>query len=107
MSEARSMLSQIPGGCSYYDVPTRLARPFHGREDVLAQVYQCLTGDSNSRVVVIQAMGGQGKSQVALEYCRRKQKDGFSAIFWIDTSSENTIQGSFWSIYERIKSLDL
>lgn len=34
-------------------------------------------------------MGGQGKSQVALEYCRRS-KSNCRGIFWINATSEAT-----------------
>jgi tetratricopeptide (TPR) repeat protein len=49
-------------------------------------------------------MGGQGKSQVALEYCRITKGNPFSAIFWVDASSESTAQKSFEVISERLKT---
>jgi hypothetical protein len=49
-------------------------------------------------------MGGQGKSQVALEYCRITKGNPFSAIFWVDASSESTVQKSFEAISERLKT---
>ena len=48
-------------------------------------------------------MGGQGKSQVALEYCHRRKDRPYSAIFWVDATTEDRIEGSFHSISERIK----
>ena len=48
-------------------------------------------------------MGGQGKSQVALEYCRRKKDNPYSAIFWVDATTENSLKRSFQSISECIK----
>ncbi len=48
-------------------------------------------------------MGGQGKSQVALEYCRRKKDSPYSAIFWVDATTENSLKRSFQSISECIK----
>ena len=92
---------------TYYNVPNRLARPFLGRENVLARIDRGLSKTSSPRVVVVQGMGGQGKSQIALEYCRRKQKDSFSAIFWLDASSESSIRRSFAEISEYIKPPDL
>ena len=49
-------------------------------------------------------MGGQGKSQVALEYCRRKKDSPYSAIFWVDATTESSVKGSFQSISERIRA---
>jgi tetratricopeptide (TPR) repeat protein len=49
-------------------------------------------------------MGGQGKSQVALKYCHIAKGNPFSAIFWVDASSESTVQKSFEVISERIKT---
>lgn len=41
-------------------------------------------------------MGGCGKTQVALEYCRRGQNEKwFSAIFWFDASSPTSMAQSF------------
>ena len=48
-------------------------------------------------------MGGQGKSQVALEYCHRKKDNPYSAIFWVDATTEDTVKASIQSISERIK----
>ncbi len=48
-------------------------------------------------------MGGQGKSQIALEYCHRKKTTLFPAIFWVDATTEDSIKGSFWIISEEIK----
>ena len=48
-------------------------------------------------------MGGQGKSQIALEYCHRKRDILYSAIFWIDATTEDSVKGSFQAISEQIK----
>ena len=48
-------------------------------------------------------MGGQGKTQVALEYCHRKKNNPYSAIFWVDATTQDRVEGSFQSISERIK----
>src|SRR5258708_3892268 len=40
-------------------------------------------------------MGGAGKTQLALEYCRRmKDSKRLRAIFWLDASSRNTLYSS-------------
>lgn len=82
---------------SYYEVPNRRVGGFVGREDILRKIDEALFGKSGPHYVVLQGIGGQGKSQVALEYCRRKKDNSYSAI------SKDTAKGSFQSISERIK----
>lgn len=49
-----------------------------------------------SAIAILHGMGGCGKSQVALEYCRLGQNEKwFSGIFWFDASSPTTIAQSF------------
>ena len=55
-------------------------------------------------VLVLQAMGGQGKSQIALEYCRRS-RSRFQAIFWIDATSDASVQGGFERIAKKFDPL--
>jgi tetratricopeptide (TPR) repeat protein len=49
-------------------------------------------------------MGGQGKTQVALEYCRQAKNNAVRAIFWVDANSEISVKKSFESISESIKA---
>ena len=94
--------TQIP---SYYEVPTRRVDGFVGREDILQRVDKALSESDGSgpRYAVLQGIGGQGKSQVALEYCRRKKENPYSAIFWVDATTETSVKGSLQSISECIK----
>lgn len=59
---------------------------------------------SSPRIAVLQGMGGQGKSQVALEYCYRRKTTLYSAIYWVDASSEDSTKESFCAISEEIKN---
>jgi tetratricopeptide (TPR) repeat protein len=52
--------------------------------------------------VVLRGLGGQGKTQISLEYCRRA-KGQVRAIFWIDASSESTTKQSIESIAQHIQ----
>ncbi len=88
---------------SYYEVPNRRVDGFVGREDVLQRIDKALSNGSGPHYAVLQGMGGQGKSQVALEYCRRKKDSPYSAIFWVDATTESSVKGSFQSISECIK----
>ena len=88
----------------YYEVPNRRIHSFVGREDIISRIDQAFSAGQGPRIAVLQGMGGQGKSQVALEYCHRKKNSPYSAIFWVDATNEDTTIGSFQSISERIKS---
>jgi hypothetical protein len=89
---------------SFFEVPNRRARQFIGREDVLERIEKGLSSGEGPRVVVLRGLGGQGKTQVALEYCRRARTHGVQAIFWIDANSESTVKQSFQAIAGRIKN---
>jgi hypothetical protein len=63
-------------GCSanaegYFNVSNRVSRHFGGREDVLQKLQGFQQLDSPvSKVVVIHGLGGQGKSQLVMQYCQ-------------------------------------
>ncbi len=88
---------------SYYEVPNRRVGGFVGREDILQKIDEALFGKSVPHYAVLQGIGGQGKSQVALEYCHRKKDNPYSAIFWVDATTEDTVKRSFQSMSERIE----
>jgi hypothetical protein len=83
---------------SYFEVPNRRVFRFFGREDIISKIDRAFSAGPGPRVAVVQGMGGQGKSQVAMEYCHQKKDDPFSAIFWIDAASENSVIRTFISI---------
>jgi len=58
-------------------------------------------GSKTPRVVVLCGMGGQGKSQLALEYCHREETT-YRGLFWINASSEATTLQSFSNIAEEL-----
>ncbi len=87
----------------YYEVPNRRVNSFVGRENILQKIDEVLSDGSGPHYAVLQGMGGQGKTQVALEYCRRKKNNPYSAIFWVDATTQDRVEGSFQSISERIK----
>lgn len=68
---------------SYYEVPSRRVGGSVGRENILQRIDERLSDGLGPRVAVLQGMGGQGKSQVALEYCHRKKDNPYSAIFLV------------------------
>ena len=64
---------------------------------------EVLSDGPGPHYAVLQGIGGQGKSQVALEYCHRKKDNPYSAIFWVDATTKTAAKESFQSISERIR----
>ncbi|EDN99634.1 hypothetical protein SS1G_02492 [Sclerotinia sclerotiorum 1980 UF-70] len=52
---------------SHFIVPNRRVNGFIGREDILDKIEKGLSSESQSRVVVLRGLGGQGKTQIALD----------------------------------------
>jgi hypothetical protein len=57
-------------------------------------------------VVVVHGMGGIGKTQLAVEFSR-KHHQHFSAVFWLDGSSETSLKQSFVGMMKRISRSEL
>jgi hypothetical protein len=54
-------------------------------------------------IVVLLGMGGAGKSQLALEWCRRmRETRKFKAIFWLDASSRPTLHHAMDTVAKNI-----
>lgn len=88
-----------------YHVPSVQVSRFVGRESALEEMSQKLgppLGPAASpRVAVVLGMGGLGKTQFVLEYCRRAfTSQRFSAVFWADASTPTALSHSFASISE-------
>lgn len=58
------------------------------------------------QIVVIQGLGGQGKTQIALEFCRSQKSGEIRGIFWVFAQSESTVKDSFKKIAHEIKTAD-
>ncbi|KAJ8063067.1 hypothetical protein OCU04_008309 [Sclerotinia nivalis] len=89
---------------THFIVPNRRVSGFIGREDILERIEKGLSSESESRVVVLRGLGGQGKTQIALEYCHRARKNNIRSIFWVDATSANTTKKDFDAIWGHIKS---
>jgi tetratricopeptide (TPR) repeat protein len=69
----------------------------------IEEFYQNTEKTTAYKLVVLRGMGGCGKSQLALDFCQRGHVDGrFTAIFWIDASSPNTVAQSYAIIAQAI-----
>jgi hypothetical protein len=96
---------------TYFVVPTHRVKDLIGREEELRQIGSYFHHQiDRPRILVLHAMGGQGKSQIALEYCRQAQKI-YRGVFWIHSSSASTAVQSLVSIAQEldgsaVKALD-
>jgi len=92
---------------AYYDIPSLQVSHFVARVELLKEIeasFANTTGNTRRpKTVVLRGMGGQGKSQLALEYCRVAKTSGrFQAIFWIDASSPHTVFRGFEMVAAKI-----
>jgi adenylylsulfate kinase-like enzyme len=78
---------------------------FSGRQQLIEKLQTFLLKPQGQygkpNVAVLQALGGQGKSQIALELCRRLKKD-CRGIFWLDATSEATLERDFEGLAENL-----
>ncbi|PQE21684.1 Kinesin light chain protein [Rutstroemia sp. NJR-2017a WRK4] len=85
-----------------FDVPQTRLSHFVGREDILERIQNVTkTSAINPSVAVLTGVGGQGKTQISLEYCYRFSHV-FKGVFWIDASSEASASRSYERILKRI-----
>ena len=78
------------------------------RVELLEKIEKSFTTTKNAscqNIVVLLGMGGQGKTQLALKYCRvAKLSRRFQAFFWVDASSPKALSRDFEIITESIFS---
>ncbi|TGO07347.1 hypothetical protein BTUL_0290g00120 [Botrytis tulipae] len=89
---------------SYFDVPQSRVAQFVGRKDVLNRIQTALKASHNDpSIVVLTGVGGQGKTQIALEYSHQHKKF-YKGVFWIDASSQKSASRGFEKILKTIGS---
>ena len=87
---------------SYFSVPKQRVKNFFGREEQLDQITSYFKDEvERPRILVLHALGGQGKSQIALEYCQQARKQ-YRGVFWINSSSKSTLVQSLLSIVREL-----
>ena len=86
----------------YFLVSRERVKDFVGREMQLRQILSHFwVGSTRERpYLILHALGGQGKSQIALEYCRQS-RETYRGIFWVNALSEVSASQS----YEMIASV--
>ena len=104
LSEAK--VPPAPRNTCYYFPSPQIAQ-FIGREEILLELDEALRSVRSDmhrpNVAVLTGMGGQGKTSIAMEYCRRSQsKRHFNSILWIDATSTVTIAQSHANIADQI-----
>lgn len=82
----------------HFLVPRRRVKDFLGRKDELNKMTSYFDNKTDQpQILVLQAMGGQGKSQIALEYCQRTQQT-YRGVFWVNGNSVVSIVQSLVSM---------
>lgn len=89
------------------DLPSKQLSYFVERQGIFQALSQHLedtaAATTSHKVIVLMGMGGQGKTQIALEYCKRSQALSiFKYIFWIDASTENALVRSYSTVAEKL-----
>ncbi|ORX95497.1 hypothetical protein BCR34DRAFT_579235 [Clohesyomyces aquaticus] len=85
-------------------VPTAIVN-FVGREDEIEKIQTHIKNSQNGQAtVVLQGIGGQGKTQLALEVTRRLFDAGdANSVVWVDATSEAAVLLCFEKMYESIQ----
>ncbi|KAL8753800.1 MAG: hypothetical protein Q9184_005311 [Pyrenodesmia sp. 2 TL-2023] len=88
---------------SFYIVSRDRVKDFLGREDQLQEIATFFSKKSSQqpKVLILHALGGQGKSQIALEYCQRSRNQ-YRGIFWINASSKALAIESYTQIAKAV-----
>ncbi len=84
-------------------VPPPRVSHFVARPTVLAAISGQFLGHVSDKIVILLGMGGSGKTQLALEFCRQAQEDlGFMDVFWINASSPISVIESYKAVAKRL-----
>jgi tetratricopeptide (TPR) repeat protein len=77
-----------------WNVPQERNPVFTGREEILQELRADLVKNCKQ---ALSAMGGMGKTQIAIEYAYRHEKD-YSAVLWTFADTEQSISSGFAKI---------
>src|SRR5437764_2812663 len=85
---------------SLWNVPYERNAFFTGREHILKELHEALSRNSATaltQVKAISGLGGIGKTQTAIEYCYRYQRE-YQAVLWTQAESREVLQTGFVEI---------
>ncbi|KAK3617870.1 hypothetical protein LTR22_026575 [Elasticomyces elasticus] len=85
----------------FSDTDMRGVERFVGRKDELNNIHAALVGDGSRHTVILNGLGGIGKTQLAVAYAKR-YKDTYSAVFWLNVRDEASVKQSFAIVAKRI-----
>ncbi|KAG6985315.1 hypothetical protein G7Y79_00113g101700 [Physcia stellaris] len=94
MASSGQSLPAVATKSKFYEVPAMRVNRFVGRKYLLDRIQKFFR--EGASVIVLVGMGGQGKTQLSLEYCRAEQSE--YSIFWVDATSMGTVNRSFEGI---------
>jgi hypothetical protein len=63
-------------------------------------------GYTRRKIYVVHGLGGMGKTQLCIEFVRQYQQN-YSAVFWLDGSSEDALQRSFVDVVTRLPAAEV
>ena len=72
---------------------TPVAKKFIGRPEQISKLSKVLLPQERRQLFVLSGLGGIGKTQLAVEFCRLCSSK-FTAILWLDGSSKDTLNQS-------------
>ncbi|KAI1460395.1 hypothetical protein F4805DRAFT_392046 [Annulohypoxylon moriforme] len=86
-----------PNSSAIYQVTRNEARHFIDRPELSTEIDRIFSRQQTKtpKIVILQGMGGQGKTQLALRYCgKARLKNKFQYILWVDASTRaSTLRG--------------
>ena len=91
-----------------YRYPNRMPH-FFPRQTLFDSINKrlCSVQDFIPRTVVLTGMGGQGKTQLALDFCwKSEQSKTYGVILWFNASSEQALKQSYEAYWSIIKYPD-
>ena len=74
---------------------------FVARSKELTEMHYMLYGHSSRSIVVLQGLGGIGKTQLGLAYVMRHEEK-FSAVFWLNANDKDSLRLSFQAVAQQV-----